>query len=259
MKNDLKKTLQGLLLSTGSNVRVAVLDSGLNPQFPALRGRNAKIFDCTLENESLQVTELSGTENSDRNGHGSLVQSCVSAVAPDAQVDHFRILDEHNQCDSTLLCYVLDHVIEQKYDVINLSLGTRNEEHLAWLVSIVKRAYENNIVVVAACSNVGNSLYPARFTYCVSVDAMAAQHPLQIKFKANSVVEFSAMGVNVSVPGLSEKQKFVTGSSYAAGHISGLCARIIEIQGRCQPLDVKILLREYARSLERDQKPNLAS
>lgn len=252
MKTDLKKSLQSLLLSSGVGARVAVLDSGVNPKFPLLRGRQTRVYDCTLQDTALRVAPLPAAQNNDRNGHGSYVHSCIAAVAPDAQIDHFRILDENNQGNSTLLCYVLDHIIEQRYHVVNLSLGTRNEDHLPWLVSIMKRAYENDIAIVAACSNVGNSLYPARFTYCISVDAMAAQHPLQVRFKRNSVVEFAALGVNVPVIGPGDAPKTVTGSSYAAGHISGLCARIVEIQGRCSPLDMKILLREYAQSLERD-------
>lgn len=250
----LRKQTQGLLLATGNGVRVAVLDSGVNPRFPTLNGNVGKVFDC-IEGDTLIVNPLSPEINTDRNGHGSFVQSCIHVVAPEATIDHFRILDADNNCDSSLLCYVLDYVIDQGYQVINLSLGTRNEEHIPWLVSIMKRAYEKNICVVAACSNVGNSLYPARFTYCISVDAMIAQHPLQLRFKASSVVEFSGWGVNVPVPGPTNKPVYLTGSSYAAGHVSGLCARAIEIQDSPSPLDTKILLREYARGFE----ANLAS
>lgn len=255
----MKKASQSLLLSTGAGVKVAVLDSGVNPHFPTLRGKVGKIFDCQDGDAGLQIRQLPAGENADRNGHGSFVQSCIQVVAPDAEVDHFRILDENNNCDSSLLCYVLDHVAGQGYQVINLSLGTRNEEHIPWLVSIMKRAYERNICVVAACSNIGNSLYPARFTYCVSVEAMAAQHPLQLRFKPNSVVEFAGWGINVPLAALGDRQAFLSGSSYAAGHVSGLCARVIEMQRAASPLDTKIMLREYALTLESDMGPSSRS
>jgi subtilisin len=249
MKLDMKKAFQGIMLATGSNVRVAVVDSGLNPRFPALRGSEGTVFDCRQGPEGLQLGQLDRSINSDHTGHGSLVQSCLVAVAPDARIDHFRVLDEKNISDSSLLCYVLDHIIESGYRVINVSLGTSSEYHLPWLVSLMKRAYEANVVVVAACSNVGNWLYPATFTYCISVNAMQAAHAMQIRFHEASVVEFSGMGVNVPIAGPADQTLFVSGSSYAAAHVSALCARILELRPDFTPLDVKILLREYAASL----------
>ncbi|MEN9530553.1 MAG: hypothetical protein RI932_2426 [Pseudomonadota bacterium] len=250
MKLDMKKIFQSILLGTGAGVRIAVIDSGVNPNFPGLRGKGGRVFDCLLTGKGLELKELSANENSDRTGHGSLVQSCLSSVAPEAQVDHFRVLDENNVSDSSLLCYVLDHVMDKGYQVINMSLGTSSEYHLPWLVALMKRAYESNIVVVAACSNVGNWLYPATFTYCVSVNAMPAAHAMQVRFHSGSVIEFSGLGVNVPIAGPADQSLFVSGSSYAAAHISGLCARILEVRPEYSPLDVKILLREYAQSLE---------
>ena len=250
MKLDMKKTFQSILLGTGNDVRVAVIDSGVNPNFPGIRGKYGKVFDCKHGVRGLELNELPVNENSDRTGHGSLVQSCLLSVAPEARIDHFRVLDENNVSDSSLLCYVLDEVILKGYQVVNVSLGTSSEYHLPWLVALMKRAYEANVVVVAACSNVGNWLYPATFTYCVSVNAMTAAHAMQIRFHSGSVIEFSGLGVNVPIAGPTDQALFVSGSSYAAAHISGLCARILEVRPECSPLDVKILLREYAQSLE---------
>ena len=185
--------------------------------------------------------------------HGGVVHSCFFAVAPDARADHFRILDENNKCDSTLLCYVLDHVVDEGYRVVNLSLGTRSEECVPWLVSIMKRAYEKGVVVVASSSNVGNALYPSRFTYCVSVDAQLLASNTDLRFHPGSVVEFGGQGVEVSIPG-DGRQVVATGSSYAAAHVSGLCARILEIHPSFSPLDVKILLRDYARRQDEERE-----
>lgn len=247
----MKTSLPGFSLCSGQGVRIAVLDSGVNPSVPALRGRAFDVSECVATAEGLSVRKLPPGLASDRNGHGTVVQACVLAVAPEATVDHFRILDENNQCDSTLLCYVLDHVVEQGYKIVNLSLGTRSEDAVPWLVSIMKRAYERDVVIVASASNVGNALYPARFTYCVSVEADALANPLGLRYLPSSVIEFAGHGVEVAVSWDVDGQglpKVVTGSSYAAAHVSGLCARVLELDPLATPLDVKIFLREYARS-----------
>jgi subtilisin len=257
----MRKDVGALALYTGAGVRVAVLDSGVNPSSPALSGKEFEVHDCSATLEGLSVRKLPPGLASDRNGHGTIVHGCVLACAPDARVDHFRILDEDNQCDSSLLCYVLDHVLEQGYDVVNLSLGTRSEDAIPWLVSIMKRAYEQGTVVVASASNIGNSLFPARFTYCVSVEAALLAGPLDLRFLPRSVVEFAGFGVDVPVDVGSRRaapedesagRKRVTGSSYAAAHVAGMCARIRELHPRASPLDVKIILRDYALSLAQD-------
>lgn len=246
---DFRKASQSLMLSTGAGVRIAVLDSGINPAFPMLRRRLGRVFDCDEVSGEITITELPDGTNSDRSGHGSFVESCLLSVAPDAVIDHFRILGPANSASGSLLCYVLDHAIQRGYHIVHVSLGTRNEEHVPWLVSIMKRAYETETCLVAACSNIGSSLYPAWFTYAITCDAMVAPHPMHLRFNPRSIVEFSAFGVNV--PMLDERGRTIplTGSSYAAAHVTGLAARVVEILGMSSPLDVKLALREYAHQV----------
>jgi subtilisin family serine protease len=241
-----------LLHGTGRGVRIAVLDSGVNPRFPLLQNRVGAVYNCQKEGESLRIDEMRPDENSDRTGHGSYVESCIRKVAPDARIDHFRVLDADNNTSGTLLCYVLDHVVEQGYHIVHLSLGTRTESHVPWLVGITKRAYERHTSIVAAASNVGSTVYPSKFPYCISCDATSAEHPLQVRFRPHSVIEFSGWGINVPVEGPNNVIEQLTGSSYAAAHITGLAARVVEILGGTpSPLDVKTTLRDYALELER--------
>lgn len=244
---DFQMALQSIQLSTGVGVRVAILDSGANPALPGVRDSNYRGFICNYQKSDFSIEEAKADKSFDRNGHGSIVQSCLSAVAPDVDIDHYCILDENNHCDIALLCYTLDHVLEQNYNIVNLSLGTRNEEYIPWLVSIMKRAYEKNVILITASSNVGNVLFPARFTYCLSVDAMFATQRLALAYHENSVIEVSAFGVDVPVRSTFDNEIKVTGTSYAAAHVSGLVARAIEAYGPLSMIEVKTLLKQYAR------------
>lgn len=241
--------------SAGAGVRVAILDSGFNPTFPlikkSLSKQQSKAFICEETAQGFTAREVDPAENSDSSGHGSCVHSCTLAVAPAVYVGHYRILDEFNNCSSRLLCLALDHILEQDYHIINLSLGTRNETLVPWLVSIVKRAYEKNVSIVAASSNIGNALFPGRFTYCISVAGAAGLGRDEIQYRPKSVIEFAGFGVNVPVPVAPKRTIRVTGSSYASGHVTGLCARAISEQGGIAALDpirLKMLLREQSKS-----------
>ncbi len=240
---------QELTMCTGANARVAVLDSGRNPNFPLLKCTNDSVFDCIMKNGSLQINNIANSENSDRCEHGSIVESLLRSIAPRAAVDHYRILDEHCACNGELLCETLAAVVTRGYHIVNLSLGTQNERLLPKLVNVLKMAYERDVTIVASSSNIGKTVYPASFPYCISTSATNTDDSLHLAFTPRSVVEFAAMGVNVLVDGPNGKLIRVTGSSYATAQVSGLAARAIELLGEnASPLDIKILLRNFARS-----------
>jgi len=252
-----KRLKQSVMLSTGSGVRIAVLDSGIDPGFPMLAQNKGKNFVLEQSEKGLEVRECPLELPTDTSGHGSCVQSCILTAAPDAVVDHYRILDEFNNCPSRLLCLALDHVLEKNYQIVNLSLGTRNETVIPWLVSIVKRAYEANVCLVAASSNIGNSLFPGRFTYAISVAAGEGNHPLHVGFHPNQVVEFSGWGVAVPIRAKNGRVIEVSGTSYASGFVTGIAARVIETLGHSRPLDVKVTLRDFALASDLRQVSDL--
>lgn len=237
---------QSIVLASGSGVRVAVLDSGLDPAFPLVASTMGKSFVLEDSEDGLRVSEVDPRTKTDDSGHGSCVQSCVAMAAPEAIIDHYRILDRWNQCPSRLLCLALDHVVAKKYAIVNLSLGTRNESAIPWLVSIVKRAYEAGTCLVAASSNVGNSLFPGRFTFSISVAAAEGTGPLSVRFQPQSVVEFLGWGIAVPIPVAGGRTLHVSGTSYASGMVTGVCARIVETLGHSNPMDVKLTLRNLA-------------
>ena len=244
----MKKKIQSTLLSKGAGVRIAVLDSGVNPSYPGFKGKVKNSFICMDEEDMLSI--IPTQTNTDASGHGTVVQHCVLNVAPEATVDHYKILNSKNQCSAGKLCRVLEQIVSKKYHIINLSLGTRSEDYIPWLVGIMKRAYEANVAMVTAWSNVGNIIYPARFTYCISVEAFFGKMPTELVYRPGKVVEFAGHGVNISVPTNSGGSQSVTGSSFAAAHTTGIAARILENNPGLTPLELKLSLIEYARFMK---------
>jgi serine protease AprX len=152
---------------TGSGIGIAVLDSGVNPEHPDIRGRIVK-------SENFVPNE---TTTDDPYGHGTHVAVAMAGnaaassgnsyvvtfrgIAPGAHLANFRVLNQTGQGTDSAVIAAIDRAIELRalYNirVLNLSLGRRMMEHytLDPLCSAVERAWNAGIVVVAAAGNNG--------------------------------------------------------------------------------------------------------
>ncbi|MFP1627670.1 S8 family serine peptidase [Streptomyces sp. 5K101] len=84
-------------VSTGKGIKVAVIDTGVNPDVPSLKGQVLK---------GLDATEADGEETDDYTGHGTTMAELIvgtgkggglRGVAPGAQVIPFRVSDSDFQ------------------------------------------------------------------------------------------------------------------------------------------------------------------
>ncbi len=116
-------------VSTGSGVRVAVLDTGVDAQHPLLAGKLLPGYDFV--DDDLDPSEA-GTPNDPGFGHGTHVAGIILTAAPDARIMPLRVLDPQGMGNTWVLAEALLYAIDPDGDpttddgaqVINLSLGT---------------------------------------------------------------------------------------------------------------------------------------
>src|ERR1700730_14766837 len=105
---------------TGRGVRVAVIDSGVNPRHPHVNGVAGGIaIGLTLRADAY----LDGL------GHGTAVLAAIKEKAPEAEYYAVRIYFRSLRTDIDFLLKAIDWAIDEKMDVINLSLGTPTVSH----------------------------------------------------------------------------------------------------------------------------------
>ncbi len=116
-------------LATGAGVRVAVLDTGIDPTHPLFAGRLLPGFDFVdFDNDPTETA--SGPGNS--RGHGTHVAGLVALVAPGAKIMPIRVLDNDGVGNAWVLAEALLWAVDPDGDpatddgahVINLSLGS---------------------------------------------------------------------------------------------------------------------------------------
>jgi Subtilase family len=127
--------------ATGRGVRVAVIDSGVNPKHPHIQGVAGGVaigIECGINS---YVDFL---------GHGTAVLAAIQEKAPDAAFYAIKIYYRTLRTDINFLITALHWAIGEGVDVINLSLGTANTAYCDRLVPTVQRANDAGILMVAA-------------------------------------------------------------------------------------------------------------
>ncbi|MGF7535254.1 S8 family serine peptidase [Bacillus mexicanus] len=204
---------------TGEDVRVAIIDSGIANHSDLIIAGGKSFVDYT-------------TSYSDDNGHGTHVAGIVSAennsigivgTAPDSKVFALKVLDSEGDGYLSSIVAAIDWSIENKMDIINLSLGT--DENSPVLETAIQKAYNSGVLVVAAAGNEASSvLYPAAYDNAIAVSAVDQNKNLASFSNRGPEVEVSAPGVDIIslFPGI--RYKNMSGTSMATPFVTGVLA-----------------------------------
>jgi subtilisin len=247
----------------GRGIRIAVLDSGVEWDHPDLK--DVKIADDLCMEEDMGVLEAKPGERTDLFGHGTAVASIIHEMAPEAEIGSFRVLDAHNQSQSEMICFGARLALERGYHILNCSFGARLKSQILMFKDWVDDAYLGGIHVVAACNNddFRKPEWPGDFASVITVNMLdTPQRDMIFRNPAGTLVEFAALGVNVTVPWKGGIRREATGSSFAAPRAAGLLARMLSIFPNTSPLQAKSLLQQIASGLpdrKRLRLPTLAS
>ncbi|MEU2875551.1 S8 family serine peptidase [Streptomyces sp. NPDC007070] len=185
--------------STGKGVKVAVIDSGVNPDTPSLKGQ-------VLANETPKSVAYHATE--DYKGHGTTMAELIAGtgaggglkgLAPGAKIVPYRValtkLPKAEKKQTPELWEAIRAAADTDAKIISMSVGglyTPNEKEA------VKYAASKGKLMIAAVGNAGDGDgeigYPAAEDYVIGVSSMDA---------SGTVSKFSSHGdwVDLTAPG----------------------------------------------------------
>ena len=240
--------------STGKGIRVAVVDSGVEYDHPALegcvRGGVGVDFDPQAE-DGVQFVEEDQPQ--DMFGHGTACAGIIHSLAPEAELYSVRVLGKKATGRAVQFAGGLSWAIEQGMQVINLSLSTSKEEYYALFHQIADEAYFNNILLVSAVNNIPAPSYPSLYSSVVSVAAHEGRDPFTYYYNPSPPVEFGAPGIDVEVAWKDKTYLMSTGNSFAAPHIAGIVTLIRSKHPELTPFQVKTVLLACAANTRREE------
>lgn len=229
----------------GAGVTVAIIDSGVQPDHPAIGGKLIRSMKVVLDEEGEpQVVE--DEDRIDVVGHGTACAGIIHSLAPAAEFISIRVLGPDNRGKGVVFATGLDWAIEQGASVVNLSLSSKSEALFGIFHEIADDAYFANVLLVSAANNVPGKSYPSLFASVVSVAAHDIADPMTYFYNPSPPVEFGAHGLDVDVAWQNGKRIVATGNSFAAPHIAGLVALILSKHPGLSPFEVKAILASIA-------------
>jgi subtilisin family serine protease len=236
--------------SRAAGVRVAVIDSGIDPAHPAV-GRVAGGVALHYDPDAPDQVRAVEGPHEDLFGHGTACAGIIRSLAPEAELYSVRVLGSRLTGKGVVFAAGLRWAIDHRMQVVNLSLSTGRREHFATFHELVDEAYFANVMLVCAVNNVAGPSYPSQYASVFSVAANDASDPSQFDYNPAPPVEFGAPGIDVQVPWLGGSTISATGNSFAAPRIAGHVARILGEHPGLTPFQVKTVLLALASNTAR--------
>jgi subtilisin family serine protease len=229
-------------------VAVAVIDSGIDAGHRELKGRVDRAVRIEPAPRGHRVVESSRRGNADVYGHGTAVASIIARIAPNARLVDVRVLDARNLCTGETLLAGFRFAVEAGFPVVNMSLAAR-ARFMTPLSRLCEKAYRRNQLVVAAKRNMPlvDNGFPAELSSCIGVDMGRHASAFELLFRRAEIIQFVAHGDRVRVAAAGGGRTTMSGTSFAAPAVSGLCALLLGAHPDLCPFDVKALLRAFAR------------
>lgn len=231
--------------SVGTGTDITVIDTGADLSHPDLVSQISAHRDFAPDTERLFSSDAHGTavagiiSASSGNGIGTI------GIAPEAQLTVLRACwYEREQiqavCNSFTLAKALSFAIENDTNIINLSLGGPSDNLLERLTV---EALRRGIVVIAAAPG-GNAAmlpgFPAALPGVISVRAFERQ----AGDGENPRLGIGAPGQDILVLAPRDKYDYVTGSSMAAAHVSGIVSLLLSKRADLTAAEIRALLTQ---------------
>lgn len=217
-------------IANGRGTRIAVIDSGIDAHHPDLSGQ--LLLNRNFVSGNPLVPEQHGTEVAGIIAAKADNRIGIAGIAPGARLFGLRACWQSQgrsaaatACDTLSLAKALYFAVENRADVINLSLSGPDARLLR---EIIKIAYARGASVVAAFDpRRPDGGFPASVPGVIAVSDVAAAR--------SDVYVAPGRGVPTTEPG--GRWSLVNGSSFAAAHVSGLIALMRE-RRRSAPISI---------------------
>lgn len=206
-------------------IRVVVIDSGVHAAHPHVNGVSGGIGVDSAGDLHADFV--------DRLGHGTAVAAIIREKAPAAEILIAKVFDRELAATGGALVAACEWALQQRADLVNLSLGTTNPRHVEPLTSTVARLRATGAVVVAAGAQDDVPWLPGTLpgVWSVTIDWTLPRDVCSVATAPGGQVSFLASGFPRPIPGVPPERN-LKGLSFAVANVTGLLAALLARQER---------------------------
>lgn len=211
--------------SRGENIKVAVVDTGIDTNHPDLINNiagcvNLISTNLTCEDDNGHGTHVSGTIAAEDNNLG------VVGVAPSSKIYAVKVLDSDGGGYISDIIEGIQWAVDNQMQIINLSLGTSSD--ITAFHNAVINAKNAGVLVVAAAGNSGSRnntvKYPAKYAEVIAVAAIDKNDSVPYWSSRGIEVDIAAPGKDVYSTDYEDGYYTMSGTSMAVPHVVGVAA-----------------------------------
>lgn len=243
-----------------SKVVVAVIDTGINYELADFSGKvNMKDAYNFVSNN---------TDPMDDNNHGTHVSGIIAAssnngysmagISSNVTILPIKALDSNGSGRVSDLAKAIKYATEQEVDVINLSLGIREEngdpvlpDSCEDVEKALKEAVKKNITIVVAAGNESkdNLSYPANSKYTITVGAINNKDQLASFSNTGEGLDLVAPGVAIASLLKNGEVAVLDGTSMATPIVTAVVANMYSLDQNLNSDRVEAILKKSCRDL----------
>jgi subtilisin family serine protease len=236
-------------VASGKGVPVALIDTGVDGRHSRLAGRITEGGDFTGKGVGADI-------------HGTMLAGIIASVAGGASIISYKACQPHSpqdveaRCWSASIARALDAAIVRGARVVNLSVGGPEDK---LVTRLVETAVRRGIAVVAAAGNdgpQGRPSYPAAQAEVIAVTAVDDRKQLYSGATRGAYIDLASPGVDILSTAPGNRSLISSGTSFAAAHISGVAALLLE-RAPAHPDALQLLLERTAADLGAPGKDSL--
>ncbi|SEQ04603.1 Subtilase family protein [Amphritea atlantica] len=172
----------------------------------------------------------------DQLGHGSALLEVIAEQAPDAEFAIAQIFTERLATTPAQVAAAIDWLVEQQVDLINLSLGLRNDREI--LRTACERALAAGVIICASSPAKGDPVYPSAYPGVLRMTGDArCENPQQLSCLKTQYADFG---------GYVTARNGVIGASAGCAQLTGHIGRYLSQGGAADLASVDRWLESQA-------------
>ncbi len=235
-------------ISKGVGITIAILDSGVFGDHPALKNLVAGQFDVV------------GKPKKRFTNHGTGIASIIVAsgkmvgIAPKSRLLSARVFAADRRggplvAETYNLMRGIDWAIGEKTAIINMSFAGPKDKLFE---QAIIEAGKKGIILVAAVGNQGSRrpvAFPAAYEQVIAVTATGIKNRIYRRANRGKKVMLAAPGVDIFVARRTRSYGLMTGTSAAAAYVSAGIALVLQTRPDMTPVEVAASLTNVATDL----------